>query len=345
MNLDQNHDLVLHTEQALLAALHACPAHLSEVSKLLCPDDFAQATHQEHYRHLTAQTQAGKKPQESTVIPTAGHSNPDNAPAYARLVLAASLRRNLARRAAHLATTARVEAAGNLGATNTLAATHDLAEALRHAAQRWGTTGPRPNHLPAPSVPAASPPTQQEDEARFLASLASHPQHIPDITRRLHPDVLTNLRHQLLYRSLAALHHRGQPIDPLTLAWEAHHQGAPAHHLTIDHVTNLTTPTTDDPYQRADRLLQAAFQRAASNAAHVIKALTTDLSLAPGELFAASELALQPVNHHQRWRAPNRRDQHTRPGPGISARQEKGLSHRPPSARSCPDGDVLMSRT
>ncbi|MDT0266560.1 DnaB-like helicase N-terminal domain-containing protein [Streptomyces sp. DSM 44915] len=184
------------------------------------------------------------------------------------------------------------------------------------------------HHWPPPRPPARThhtrrqSPTQQDDEAHFLDSLASHPQHIPAVTRRLHPDDLTNPRHQLLYRSLAALHHCSEPIDPLTLAWEARHHGAPAHHLTIDHIT---TPTTDDPHQRDDRLLQAAFQRAASDVAHAIKALTADSTFPEGALIAAMELAFQPlIQLHHRWRTPSRPVQQLRAGPTVSERGMRG---------------------
>ncbi|MFD5320022.1 DnaB-like helicase N-terminal domain-containing protein [Streptomyces sp. NPDC127098] len=321
MNLP-NDDLELYAEQALFAALHTRPDHVPGIAKLLRPDDFADATHREHYRHLTNQPTSGTAPHQAQSLSAERCPNPDHAPAYARMVLAASIRRDLARHTTRLATTARVEAAGNLGTTNTLAATHELTKALQRATHRWGTTGPRPNHLPAPTTPAVSPPTQQDDEAQLLASLTSHPQHIPAITRRLHPEDFTNPRHQLLYRSLATLHHRGEPIDPLTLAWEARHHGAPAHHLTIDHITTLTT---DDPHQRADRLLEAAFRRTASDAGQIINTLTADPTLTTGDLLASGGLALQPVMHlYRRWRAPHHTTEQLHTGPTALARTPRG---------------------
>ncbi|WP_394814471.1 DnaB-like helicase N-terminal domain-containing protein [Streptomyces chisholmiae] len=74
-----NGDLELYAEQALFAALHTCPDHVPDIAKLLRPDDFADATHREHYRHLTNQPTSGRAPHQAQSLSAERCPNPDHA--------------------------------------------------------------------------------------------------------------------------------------------------------------------------------------------------------------------------------------------------------------------------
>ncbi|WP_406284137.1 DnaB-like helicase N-terminal domain-containing protein [Embleya sp. NBC_00896] len=58
-----------------------------------------------------------------------------------------------------------------------------------------------------------------------MAALIADPAPLGEIARRLFPTDFADPAHAALYRSVAALVHRGEAVDPLTVLWEAQRRG------------------------------------------------------------------------------------------------------------------------
>ncbi|WP_410469089.1 DnaB-like helicase N-terminal domain-containing protein [Streptomyces sp. G-5] len=245
--------------------------------------------------------------------------NPDNAPAYAHMVLAGSIHRTIVRHAHRLSQAARIDTAGNLQPGNTLTAAKKLADTVRKAASRWGATAPRPGSLPAPDRPAPSPSSQTRDEEALLAALAASPDTIPHTARWLSPHgIFCHDRHKIIYECMTALHHRGDPIDPVTLTWEAQQRGALVHNrLTPRDIRHLITPRTGESAYWADRLLKTALVRTAATAAAGIRSAAEEPVTEPGDLISAAQTAVVQITEaHQRWQGHLRGVPDVRAGPG-----------------------------
>ncbi len=138
----------------------------------------------------------------------------------------------------------------------------DVEEALHHAdvltgvlgdlARRWGTEP----HPVAPAAPSATtpvvPPVRAdrvaEDERFLLAVLVEQPNAVDEVVGWLRPGDFTDPAHGQLYRCLGALHHRGEPVDRITLLWEAQRRGLLADGtLSGDQLTALCDGVVPEP--------------------------------------------------------------------------------------------------
>ncbi len=365
-------DPAVYAEQALLGALLLRPTQLPRIADQLQPDDFYRPAHQALYQsfldqhiagHPATRENADRTHQDAwlqattrtaaqrarTVTPAYCHQlvdycpQPAHAPTYARLVLAGSLRRAIATHAHRLAHGARLDALVNEGPANTLTGTPHFAQAVRQATARWGATSSRPVPLPDSPVAAASPPTQQDDETILLGALTGRPDTIPTLSAWLHPDDFTSLTHQTFYSCMVALHHRADPIDPVTLTWEAHHRGILTPHLTTDDINRLITPNGGDPHYWTDRLLQATLIRTTGTVAYTIRAMAADPTIAPGTLLTAATTALSTIAHaHHRWQQAARAAQRTPAGVGPTNHASRSATST--SAPKAPDESALPPR-
>ncbi|MEW2403478.1 DnaB-like helicase N-terminal domain-containing protein [Streptomyces sp. NPDC046862] len=233
-----------------------------------------------------------------------------HAPVYGRMVLEGAIHRTVAKHATRLHQMARADTVRG-SAEDTLHYAQVLTDVLSDLARRWGTD-PRPMAPPTPlPQPAAAnqPPASEEllaDEEYLLAVLTAHPDALGELVGWLRPEDFANPGHGRIYRCLGALRHRGEPVDEVTVLWEAQRRGALADGtLTAEDILRLCD--SKSPAGIADYLgeqvVRAALVRTAASAARQVRALADDESLAPGRLIGHALHALSPLEDiRRRWR-------------------------------------------
>ncbi|MBD0692432.1 DnaB-like helicase N-terminal domain-containing protein [Streptomyces sp. CBMA123] len=231
---------------------------------------------------------------------------PAHAPLYGRMVLEGSIHRTVAEHADRLLAVAR-EDAGQHEVHGTAAQADVLAGVLDDLATRWGTrpraAAPRTPPLPAAGEPPAA--AQTEDE-QFLLSLLVHQNGaIGEVFDWLRPQDFAVPGHGQLYRCLGALHHRGEPIDPVTTLWEVQRRGLLAEGVLTEQQLGpvLRDGAAGSAEWLGEQLLRSSLTRAAAGAAQQIAAHADDRRLAPGQLISHALHALGPLEEvRARWR-------------------------------------------
>ncbi|MFJ7946837.1 DnaB-like helicase N-terminal domain-containing protein [Streptomyces sp. NPDC096354] len=238
---------------------------------------------------------------------------PEHAPAYGRMVLEGAIHRSIAQHAVRLHQAARADALRG-----------EVEEALHHAdvlsrvlddlARRWGAE-PRPVAPAAQPVtaPAAPPPTVRtdhvaEDEGFLLAVLAEQPRAMDQVVGWLRPGDFADPAHGQLYRCLGALHHRGEPIDRITLLWQAQRRGLLADGtLSDDQVTALCDGVGSGSAEwLGEQVMRSSVSRAAAASARAIRGLAENKALSSGQLINHALYALGPLDDvRTRWQIAN----------------------------------------
>jgi len=100
-----------------------------------------------------------------------------------------------------------------------------LASIAQHVAEAAASSAAR-----AQQQPTAAPPQPQRLEAeaagaRTLRDLAASPSHLATVRAWLHPEHFAHPAHGDLYTVMCDLHAAGQPVDPVTVSWEASRRG------------------------------------------------------------------------------------------------------------------------
>ncbi|MDX6351587.1 MAG: hypothetical protein QOF84_6377, partial [Streptomyces sp.] len=235
---------------------------------------------------------------------------PDHAPVYGRMVLEGAIHRTVAEHATRLHQMARADALRD-GVADTLHYATVLGEVLDDLARRWGTD-PRPIAPPAQpqSAGAKRLPTTREqlaDEQYLLAVLTTQPDPLRDLVGWLRPEDFADDGHGRIYRCLGALHHRGEPIDEVTVLWEAQRRGALADgSLTAEEVLLLcdSGAAVGLAEYLGEHVVRAALVRTAAIAARQVRALADDEALAPGRLIGYALHALSPLAEiRRRWQS------------------------------------------
>ncbi|MFJ1642615.1 MULTISPECIES: DnaB-like helicase N-terminal domain-containing protein [unclassified Streptomyces] len=236
----------------------------------------------------------------------------EHAPVYGRMVLEGAIHRTVAQHAIRLHQAARADAVqGEVeGALRTADA---LAGVLTDLARRWGTD-PRP--VPPTAGPSAAtdtlPPAQSgqvaEDERFLLAVLAEQPGAMGEVVAWLRPGDFADPAHGQLYRCLGALHHRGEPIDRITLLWEAQRRGLLADGTVsseqLASVCAGMVPGSADWF--GQRVMRSSVTRTAAASARAIRTLAQDEVLGPGRLINHALHALGPLDEvRTRWATAN----------------------------------------
>ncbi|MCE7080160.1 DnaB-like helicase N-terminal domain-containing protein [Streptomyces sp. ST2-7A] len=258
--------------------------------------------------------------------------HPRHAPLYGRMVLEGAIHRKVTEHATRLHQAALSDTA-NADHRDTGHHLGVLTGALKDLAKVWGTD-PRPTPPPAeltarPATPPPTGPEQLADEEWLLACLTADPTGLDGIENWLVPEDFVEVDHQRIYRCLTALHHRGEPIDQLTVLWEAQRRGylsddaGPG--LTGDRVLRVCAAggvATSAAYHGRQQV-RTAFVRNAGRAAGWIRHLATEHALPPGQLIGYSLHTLLPVEEtFRRWRTaggepPGRPPTPPRVGPGA----------------------------
>ncbi|MFD4505341.1 DnaB-like helicase N-terminal domain-containing protein [Streptomyces sp. NPDC058457] len=350
---------LLSAEQAVLGAVLLDPDQLSDLD-WLTPDHFYRPIHQALFGAFR-KLRSGGHPALSADGPlplswvtdvvdeaglhvrglTAAYAHTliqacprtEHAPVYGRMVLEGAIHRTVAQHAIRLHQAARADAVQGLveGALRTADVLNGV---LTDLARRWGTD-------PRPVAPTAAPATAAalsqpvhsdqvaEDERFLLAVLAEQPGAMDEVVAWLRPGDFVDPAHGRLYRCLGALHHRGEPIDRITLLWEAQRRGLLAdgtfsgQQLTA--ICDGMVPGSADWF--GHRVICTSLTRTAAASAHAIQTLAEDEVLGPGRLINHALHALGPLDEvRARWLTANGSQA---PMPTASAPSAGG----PPSAR------------
>ncbi|MGW2056228.1 DnaB-like helicase N-terminal domain-containing protein [Streptomyces sp. NPDC001840] len=304
-------------------------------------DTVAEASR--HVRGLTA-------PYAHTLIaacPRSGH-----APLYGRMVLEGAIHRTVTEHAVRLHQAARADALRG-DVEGALQQADVLAGVLGDLARRWGTE-PRPlAPTISPAITDIEPPLAgtdevAEDERFLLAVLTERSGAMDEVVGWLRPDDFADPAHAHLYRCLGALHHRGEPIDRMTLLWEAQRRGLLADGtLTVDQLTGICDGVGAGSAEwLGERIMRSSLTRTAAASARTIRALAENEALAPGRLISHALHALAPLDEaRRRWQTSTGSDAKTPsghaashqgvspPAERIDAARSRSRTHHFPSAR------------
>ncbi|WP_329612529.1 helicase DnaB [Streptomyces brevispora] len=327
-----------NAEQAVLGSVLLDPEQLAHLP-WLAPDHFDRPVHQALFAALRKlrddghhATTAGKSVPLSWVTdavdeaslhvrgltavyahtlisacPRAGH-----APVYGRMVLEGAIHRSITGHAIRLHQAARADALRG-GVEGALHCADVLNGVLDDLAQRWGSE-PRPVE-PAPAtapVTAAVAPlpveTGQgvEDERFLLAVLADRPKAMDEVVGWLRPGDFADPAHGHLYRCLGALHHRGEPIDRITLLWEAQRRGLLGDGtLSSDQFAAICDGVGSGSAEwLGEQVLRSSVTWTAAGSARTVRALAENEALSPGRLINHALHALGPLDDvRTRWQA------------------------------------------
>ncbi|MGW5096399.1 DnaB-like helicase N-terminal domain-containing protein [Streptomyces nodosus] len=334
---------VFHVEQALLGALLLDPHRVDDVIGIAA-DSFSTAAHAALFAAIT--TLPRPDPAEHAkntqwldhVLATAREQArgltasylhtlvqvcpwPRHAPAYARMVEAEHARRRLQTAAERLVQTVH-DATLPYPVQTVLTEADALAAVVDDIAARFP---PRAGVLPrtaAPPPPAAPDHTEAvEEEQLLLATATACPADI-EAVRWLLPDDLTLPLHAGLWQCLTALARRGEPVDPVTVLWEAQQRGLLDDGREPGEVLRLLAEPAGSVEHWGERALQRSLLAMADHTGRRITVYAGDPANTPFQLVVGARRALADISAvRTRWQyatgtaPPQRR----RPAPTIRA--------------------------
>ncbi|MGW1281750.1 DnaB-like helicase N-terminal domain-containing protein [Streptomyces tsukubensis] len=346
-------------EQAVLGAVFLDPGQLERLSPWLRPEHFYRPAHQALYGaalalrdrgHPGSTAAAGAVPVSwvadavaeagtRTRGVTASYAHqlvaacprPEHAVVYGRMVLEGAIHRTVAEHAVRLHQAARADAVRG-GTEETLLRADALAGALADLASRWGTD-PRPvppttAPEPAPRATAVADGDVYADEKFLLACLAARPDQLGTVVGWLRPSDFADPGHQQLFWALGALHHRGEPVDQLTVLWEVQRRGALTHSsLDAERVLTVCDPlaVAGSAEHFGEQVVAAALVRTAAESAQRIRALAEDAAVPAGRLIGHALHALGPLDEvRQRWHTARTGPAPDKPSPPAPGRSSSG---------------------
>ncbi|MEV5985510.1 DnaB-like helicase N-terminal domain-containing protein [Streptomyces sp. NPDC052051] len=226
---------------------------------------------------------------------------PKHAPTYAQMIRADHARRMLLMHAEHLAQTSTDVTLPNRAAA-TLAQADKLGQFLETLS---GQFSPHPGSLPRtplPQTPAGHSSEEALDEERLLlATAAAHPEELKEM-RWLQPEDITHPLHAALWQCLTSLVHRGAPVDPVTVLWEAQHRGILTEGVTASDLIALVSTPTGSPEYWGERVLQRALLTRAFDVATRITTYAQAPANTPHQLITGSRRALADLTAlRTRW--------------------------------------------
>ncbi|MGV9266627.1 DnaB-like helicase N-terminal domain-containing protein [Kitasatospora sp. NPDC003701] len=373
----------LEAEQAVLGACLLDPSQVGALTGWLEPRHFYRPAHEGFFAILLAQHAAGhpalapdsgdeqNKDWALTAIATAARDVPgfsasyghtlastcprsEHAASYGRMVLETAVRRALEEHAHRL-----LAAAGSDSVEATVELTGALHAVIQRLADAWGTVDQRSRRpLPTPPSPGAAPSAVEaarQHEQALLSSLLGAPRQIPQIASWLTGEDFTDPGHRAVYLAMAALAHRREAVDELTVLWEVQRRGAlAAGVISVARVREVCAEgMPGDPAYWAEHVLRGALLRAAATSAGIVRVMALDASIAAGPLLGSAIRALAPADRVQdRLRAATATPAE-RGGPvvlGTARRKGAALSRSPtpppaPPARSADRASEPVART
>ncbi|CAL9653412.1 hypothetical protein SUDANB176_06701 [Streptomyces sp. enrichment culture] len=333
---------VFHVEQALLGALLLNPHRLNDVSGITA-DSFSTAAHAALYAAISTLPQPdpaehAKNTKWLDRVLTAGREQargltatylhtlvqvcpwPSHAPAYARMVEAEHARRRLLTAAERLIHTVH-DASLPLPVQTVLAEADALAAVVDDIANRFP---PRSGVLPRTLAPPPAAPDHTEaveEEQLLLATAIARPDDI-DAVRWLVPDDLTLPLHAGLWQCLTTLARRNEPVDPVTVLWEAQQRGLLDGGSEPGAVLRMLAEPAGSVGHWAERALQRSFLATAEHTGRRIEAYAGDPANTPFQLVVGARRALADIAAvRTRWQnaTGTTPPQQRRPAPAIRA--------------------------
>ncbi|OKJ72211.1 DnaB-like helicase N-terminal domain-containing protein [Streptomyces sp. CB02460] len=257
---------------------------------------------------------------------------PQHAPTYARMIQSDHARRTLLMHAQRLAQTATDATLPNR-AVATLAQADALSQFLDTLA---GQFTPHPGSLPRTALPihptAGSSEEVLDEERLLLATATAHPAALKDM-RWLQPEDFTQPLHAALWQCLTSLVHRAEPVDPVTVLWEAQHRGLLAGGLSAGDLMALVSEPAGSADYWGERLLQRALLARAGDVAARIATYAEDPANTTHQLITGSRRALADLAAlRTRWQRS------TAPTPPTAPRTSRGpsVSRAGPPPRTSP---------
>ncbi|MCX5582961.1 DnaB-like helicase N-terminal domain-containing protein [Streptomyces erythrochromogenes] len=339
---------VRFAEQALLGAVILEPLRIKTLGPL-GPEHFSVAMHGALFAAMSALTPPApelhaREPVWITVLLdharphargltasylhtlTSACPNPSHAPAYAQMIVA-----NRARLTIRAAAERLVQAATDL-VPNPAAHVLDRADAV--AAVLDNLAGLFPSHPgslprtvlpPPPTLDAGTGPDAVGEEQLLLSTAAARAVYLPEM-RWLRPEDFTVPLHGLLYRCMTSLAYRGDPVDAVTVLWEAQHHGFLASGTTATEVLDILATPAGSPEHWGEQILQRSLLHHAHTTGLHIHAFTDDPANTPHQLITGSRRALADLGAvRARW-------QHATRPPSVSPSATKPV----PAARAGP---------
>ncbi|MDX2525227.1 DnaB-like helicase N-terminal domain-containing protein [Streptomyces europaeiscabiei] len=362
---------LLSAEQAVLGSVLLDPGQLAHLD-WLAPDHFYRPVHQALFAALRKLRTDGhpavatKEPVPlswvADAVDEAGHHvrgltavyahtlisacpRPEHAPVYGRMVLEGAIHRTVTEHAIRLHQAARADALQGQ-VEGALHHADVLAGVLGDLARRWGSEpSPVAPATPPSTAPVAPPPVRAdqvtEDEQFLLAVMVERPKAMDEVVGWLRPGDFADPTHGQLYRSLGALHHRGEPIDRITLLWEAQRRGLLADGtLTTEQLTAICDGVGPGSAEwLGEQIMRSSVTRTAATSARAIRALAENETLAPGRLINHALHALRPLDEvRARWQTVNGHPAPAPPPPTAQVHAALARSTPRQSARSseCP---------
>ncbi|KMS74388.1 helicase DnaB [Streptomyces viridochromogenes] len=326
---------LVQAEQAVLGSVFLDPSQLDHLSPWLRPDHFYRPAHAALYAAMlklradghpattgktgvpiplswVTDTLREASPRTRGLTASYAHSlisacpRPTHAPVYGRMVLEGAIHRSVTQHAIRLHQAARADAVRG-GVEETVHHAQILSDVLADLAHRWGTE-PRPVQPPSPITSPAqrTQPIDEHvlaDEEFLLGCISARPEQLLDVVGWLHPGDFADAGHQQIYRALGALHHRGEPIDQLTVLWETQRRGALSDGtLDAERVLRICDPLSLSGVAEhfGEQVVQASLVRTAAASARQVRELADDESLAPGRLIGYALHALGPLDEVRR---------------------------------------------
>ncbi|MFE5298102.1 DnaB-like helicase N-terminal domain-containing protein [Streptomyces sp. NPDC056632] len=312
-----------YAEQALLGAILLDPTLLADLAGLE-PTAFANPFHTAVFAAMRTvpapqeqTTQAGLA-WLNTVLATAQSETPgltasfmhtlisacprpDHASAYAAIIRSEHARRTVRLHAEHLAQAAADTTVPDRPA-HALAAADALARHLDELAGRFPShSAPLPRTAPPPPPPPTDTEKTLETEQCLLASAVTWPAYVREM-RWLTADDFHHPSHAGLWECVTALAHRGDPVDPVTVLWEAQHRGVLAAGVTPATTLALLSTPVGSPDYWGERLVERALLARARHAAARVTAYTDDPANSVHQLVTGSRRALADLHAvRSRW--------------------------------------------
>ncbi|MVO90312.1 replicative DNA helicase [Streptomyces sp. p1417] len=319
---------VHYAEQALLGALLLDPERLGEIGALE-PEHFANHAHGALFAGMRTVPAPGPeqlrsspswlnsvldaaRPQAPGLSASHLHTlirvcpRPGHAVSYARMIRADHARRSLRLHAARLAQTA-IDTTLPHRAQTTMRRADTLVRFLDGLSGSFTSHPSSPPRTPLPPPPARSPEEDALDEERcLLATATAHPADVREMRWLIAADFVLPL-HGGLWQCLTTLAHRGDPVDPITVLWQAQHRGLltpgvdPAGLLVL-----LSTPA-GSPEHWAEKILERSLLARAADVAARITVYADDPANSPHQLITGSRRALADLTTlHTRWQQATR---------------------------------------
>ncbi|MFF4835235.1 DnaB-like helicase N-terminal domain-containing protein [Streptomyces sp. NPDC001315] len=335
---------LLSAEQAVLGSVLLDPGQLAHLD-WLAPDHFHRPVHQALFAALRKLRTEGhpavatKEPVPlswvTDAVDEASHHvrgltavyahtlisacpRPEHAPVYGRMVLEGAIHRTVTEHAIRLHQAARADALQG-EVEGALHHADVLAGVLGDLARRWGSEPHPVAPATPPSTAPAAPPVRADkvakDEQFLLAVLVEQPKAMDEVVGWLRPGDFAVPAHGQLYRCLGALHHRGEPIDRITVLWEAQRRGLLANGtLTTEQLTAICDGVGPGSAEwLGEQVMRSSVARTAATSARAIHALAENETLAPGRLINHALHALGPLDEvRARWQTA---DGHPAPPP------------------------------